>query len=603
MPALVDTTIRLLGQEPLAGVMPTAEQLRLAEILDSAGFAYLEVSGGGCFDSAVKRGVESPWERIRALKARTETPLALALRGRFLVGSRPVGGDFVRRFVASAAESGIDVFRLHDPLNDVSNLQEAGEAITAAEREFDAGLVYSPGPSGEADALVVQARRLPELGAARVLLHDPSGSLEPHRVRELVEAIRDASGLPVGLYCQGAGGTALAAAIEAARAGADLIACAVYPVALVLHRAAGEATADALEGLGLGTGVNVDALWLASDVVDEHISDQPVTPLTPRIATRAAQHSLPAGLIAALDVHLRAHAAGDRLDEVIEELNVIRSEAGWPPLAAPIGQVLASQALLHVLAAERYQTVVDELRDLLAGRYGKPPGEISPAVRRAVELVSDGAPATPDAPDLDELRKRYEGIASSEEELLLLALFGEDAEPLLETIRARGQGGSLDSGGVDAPRAERIRELVRIVQESGVGEVTIEDPGFRVTVRRTAEPAEGLPASAPAVVEEETNAASPAAPPADPGVIRVEAPMVGTFYRAPSPGAAPFVQEGDAIGSGQTLGILEAMKLMNEVKAEQDGIVRRIHAENAQPVEYGQLLFELEPVNGRPAGL
>ena len=173
MPALVDTTIRLLGQEPLAGVMPIAEQLRLAEILDSAGFAYLEVSGGGCFDSAVKRGVESPWERIRALRARTKTPLALALRGRFLVGSRPVGPDFVRRFVESAAESGIDVFRLHDPLNDVSNLREASEAITAAEREFDAGLVYSPGPSGETDALVTQARRLPELGAARVLIHDP----------------------------------------------------------------------------------------------------------------------------------------------------------------------------------------------------------------------------------------------------------------------------------------------------------------------------------------------------------------------------------------------------------------------------------------------
>ena len=163
----------------------------------------------------------------------------------------PVGGDFVRRFVASAAESGIDVFRLHDPLNDVSNLREASEAITAAEREFDAGLVYSPGPSGETDALVEQARRLPELGAARVLLHDPSGSLEPHRVRELVEAIRDASGLPVGLYGQGAGGSALAAAIEAARAGADLIACAVYPVALVLHRVSGEATAAALDGFGL----------------------------------------------------------------------------------------------------------------------------------------------------------------------------------------------------------------------------------------------------------------------------------------------------------------------------------------------------------------
>ncbi len=604
MPALVDTTIRLLGQEPLAAVLPTSAQLDLAEILDGAGFAYLEVSGGGCFESAVRRGVESPWERIRAIRARTRTPLALALRGRFLVGSRPVGGDFVRRFVASAAESGIDVFRLHDPLNDVSNLREASEAITAAEREFDAGLVYSPGPSGETDALVAQARRLPELGAARILIHDPSGSLEPHRVRELVEAIREVSNLPVGFYCQGAGGGALAAAIEAARAGVDLLACAVYPVALVLHRASGEALASVLGGLGLETGVSTDPLWRASDLVDEHISDQPVAPLAPRIATRAAEHSLPAGLIAAIDLHLRTQGAGDRLDEVLAELETIRGEVGSPPLAAPIGQVLASQALLHVLAAERYQTVVDELRALILGRYGSPPAAVSPAVERAVSLVSNGAPPE-DMPDLDELRKRHKGLAASEEELLLLALFGDDAEPLLRTIRGRGTQESLEGVGVDASRAERIREIVRIVQDSGVGEVTIEDAGLRVTVRRTPETGEDVvAASAPSPApEEETTAAAPPAAPFDPGVIRVEAPMVGTFYRASSPGAPPFVEEGDAVGAGQTLCILEAMKLMNEVKAEEEGLVTRIHPENGQPVEYGQLLFELEPVNGRPLGL
>ena len=78
------------------GSCPTAEQLQLAEILDTAGFAYLEISGGGCFDSAVRRGVESPWERIRAIRARTKTPLAMALRGRFLVGSRPVNVDLAQ---------------------------------------------------------------------------------------------------------------------------------------------------------------------------------------------------------------------------------------------------------------------------------------------------------------------------------------------------------------------------------------------------------------------------------------------------------------------------------------------------------------------------
>src|SRR5437660_7356139 len=117
MPRLADTTIRLLGQDPLAGRIPMGDQLRIAELLDGAGFAYLEVSGGGCFDSAVRRRVESPWERIRALRSRTKTPLGLALRGRFLVGSRPADDDFVGRFIASAAANGIEVFRLHDPLN------------------------------------------------------------------------------------------------------------------------------------------------------------------------------------------------------------------------------------------------------------------------------------------------------------------------------------------------------------------------------------------------------------------------------------------------------------------------------------------------------
>ena len=599
MPVLVDTTIRLLGQEPLAGRMPTADLLRLAEILDGAGFAYLEVSGGGVFDTAVRRGVESPWERIRALNARTETRLAMALRGRFLVGSRPVGSDFARRFVASAAESGIEVFRLHDPLNDVENLREAGEAITAAGKEFNAGLVYGSDYTGEIDALVEQARKLPDLGATRVLVHDPSGSLEPHRAQELAATLAEKSGLPVGLYCQGAAGNAMAAGLEAARGGADLIACAVYPVALTIHRVSGEAIAKALAGLGLDPGVDVEALWRASELVDEHIGDEPVTPLAPRIAVRAAEHRLPSGLVAALDTHLRALGAGDRLDDVLDELARIREEVGWPPLAAPIGQILGSQALLHVLSAARYQTVVDELKGLIEGRFGSPPGPIDPAVRRAVELVSGGPSPEREPVDLEQLRAEAKGLAASEEELILLALFGEEAEPLLQTIRGRSQRDeSLTGGGVDQTRAERIREIVRIVQESGVGEVTIEDSGMRVSVRRTPEPLE--PRLAASATEQEADEREPAAAPETNGFVRIEAPMVGVFYRAAQPGAPPFVEEGDTVAPGQTLCILEAMKLMNEIKADTAGIVRAIHVRNAEPVEYGQLLFELEPVSSAP---
>jgi oxaloacetate decarboxylase alpha subunit len=603
VPALVDTTVRLLSQEPLAGRVPTASILELAEVLDGAGFAALEVSGGGVFDSAVRRGVESPWERIRAIDGRTKTPLGMALRGRFLVGSRPVGGDFVRRFVMTAAENGISVFRLHDPLNDVSNLREAGEAITSADREFDAGLIYSPGPTGETDTLVEQAKKLPELGAARILFHDPSGSLEPHRSYELVSALADASGLPVGIYCQGSGGSALAAALEAARAGADRIACATYPVALILHRVSGEGLAEALRGLELDPGVDVATLWKAARLVDEHIGDEPVTPLAPRVAVRAAAHNLPAGLVAALDAHLRAQAAGDRLDEVLAELERIRAESGWPPLAAPIGQILGSQALIHVLSASRYQFVVDELRALYRGDFGTPPAEFDPTALRAIELLSDGDGGRQPAPDLDEIRNEASGLAASDEELLLLALFGEEAEALLHAVRGRASGDEgLVGGGVDQGRAERIRELVRIVQESGVAEIAVEEAGMRVSVRRREEPdASAAPTPAPATpTASDIAALEAAAEPTSDGFARVEAPMVGTFYRAPAPGAPPFVEEGAAVATGQTLCILEAMKLMNEIKAELDGVVRRIHVANGDAVEFGQLLFEIEPVLGRP---
>jgi oxaloacetate decarboxylase alpha subunit len=597
VPSLADTTIRLLGQEPLAGRVPAAEQLRLAEILDKAGFAYLEVSGGGCFDSAVKRGVESPWERIRALKARVKTPLGLALRGRFLVGSRPVDADFSRRFVASAAANGIDVFRLHDPLNDVSNLREAAEAIVAAERDFEAGLVYSPGRTGEIETLIERARMLPELGAVRVLLHDPTGSLQPHTAEELVRALAEASGLPIGIYAQGAGGSALATALAAARAGAQLIACAIYPLALTLHRVSGEALAEALGGTGLDAGVDIDALWEATDLVDEHIGDELVTPLVPRIAVLAARHDLPASVVAGIDHSLQAEGAGDRLDEVLEELDRIRAETGWPPLASPIGQVLASQALLNVLSASRYLTLVDEMRGLITGAFGTPPVPIDPALERVVRLTADPESEEDVTPPLDEVRERAGGVATSEEELLLLGLFGEDAEQLLRGIRSRGRREDQLAGAMAESRAKRVQEIVRIVQESGIGEVTIEEDGMRISVRSTPDLPGGAPGEAPLAVPEPE---LPAAAAVSGTLVRVESPMVGTFYRAAQPGAPAFVEVGDVVAPGQTLCILEAMKLMNEVKAEIEGVVRGVHADNAAAVEFGQLLFELEPLAGRP---
>jgi oxaloacetate decarboxylase alpha subunit len=179
-------------------------------------------------------------------------------------------------------------------------------------------------------------------------------------------------------------------------------------------------------------------------------------------------------------------------------------------------------------------------------------------------------------------------------------MFGTDAEELLRRIRARhSREASLVAEDADAERGEQIRELVRIVQESGVGEIEIEDEGMRVSVRRADEHA--LPVGPSSVTAVVGSASDPEPAQVGNGMIRVESPMVGVFYRAPNPGAPSFVEVGDTVVPGQTLCILEAMKLFNELKAEAAGTVRSIHVENAEAVEYGQLLFEIDPFVAPPA--
>ncbi len=313
----------------------------------------------------------------------------------------------------------------------------------------------------------------------------------------------------------------------------------------------------------------------------------------------AARHDLPASVVAGIDHSLRAESAGDRLDEVLEELDRIRAETGWPPLASPIGQVLASQALLNVLSASRYLVVVDEVRSLVAGAFGTPPAPIDPALERVVQLTADPESEEDVTPPLDEVRERAGGVAASEEELLLLGLFGEDAERLLRGIRGRGRARRRSRRrGRGARRAHPGDRADR----PGVGDRRGDDRGGRDADLGPLDP--GPSGRRRAGRRRRSRCPSrtcPTSTAVSGTLVRVESPMVGTFYRASQPGAPPFVEVGDVVAPGQTLCILEAMKLMNEVKAEVEGVVRGVHAENATAVEFGQLLFELEPLVGRPA--
>ena len=244
----------------------------------------------------------------------------------------------------------------------------------------------------------------------------------------------------------------------------------------------------------------------------------------------AARHELPASVVAGIDQSLQAENARDRLDEVLEELDRIRAETGWPPLASPIGQVLASQALLNVLSASRYLVVLDELRSLVAGAFGSPPAPIDPALERVVQLTADPESEEDVTPPLDEVRERAGGVATSEEELLLLGLFGEDAERLLRGIRGRGRRDD-DQAAVDenprrahpGDRADRRGVRDRRGDDRGGRDADLGPLDARSSRRR---PRRRGAVAVPDRVPPATAASGT--------LVRVESPMVGTFYRARS---------------------------------------------------------------------
>ncbi|MCW5621720.1 MAG: acetyl-CoA carboxylase biotin carboxyl carrier protein [Burkholderiales bacterium] len=142
----------------------------------------------------------------------------------------------------------------------------------------------------------------------------------------------------------------------------------------------------------------------------------------------------------------------------------------------------------------------------------------------------------------------------------------------------------------------KLKKLIDLVQESGIAELEVTEGEERVRISRIGQPGQFMAAPTPAMMHMPAALPAPAAAVVVPEEEKVEghvvkSPMVGTFYRSPSPGAKAFVQEGDKVSPGDTLCIIEAMKLLNEIEADHGGTIKQVYAENGQPVEYGEPLF------------
>ncbi len=624
---IMDTTIRDGQQSLWATRMQLGDMLPILPKMDRVGYWAIEAWGGATFDTCLRFLDENPWERLRSIKAQTpNTPLAMLSRGQNLVGYKHYSREICNRFIHAAHRDGIHVFRVFDALNDIRNIVDNAEAIKECGAHFEGAISYTMSPVHTLDSFLEYGQQLKDLGADSLAIKDMAGMLTPYRTERMVKAFNAEIGLPLHIHCHYVGGMAPANIIKAVEAGAAIADTAHAPLAFGNSHPAVEMIVAALQESRYDTGLDLDLLFEIAEywegVRKRNHYKRGVSSLT---HMQVYSHQVPGGMMSNLVSQLEVQNARDRLPEVMEEIPKVRAEVGYPPLVTPLSQIVGTQAVFNVLTGTRWSIVSKEMKDYICGYYGKAPGRMDKDIVKKVVgdseiLPPDVAPGSLVTTTYDQVAEEIGDLAKSEEDVLMYALFPNEARTYLSKHRTSEKVDFLMEQESSSTKEDdyvdinQIRELVRVAEENGVGEIVVEEEGTRIAVRMPGATPAALPVNAPVV---DQDAAVPAAEvsPADSAPTvepepsegerpsnwhAITAPMVGTFYTSPAPGEPPFVQEGDEVAANQTLCIVEAMKLMNEITAEEMGTIREVCLKDATPVEFGTVLFYLEP-HGVPA--
>lgn len=610
---IMDTTIRDGQQSLWATRMPIGDMLPILPKMDRVGYWAIEAWGGATFDSCLRFLDENPWERLRAIKANTpNTPLSMLSRGQNLVGYKHYSKEIVDRFIKAAHRNGVEVFRVFDALNDIRNVVDNAEAIKACGAHFEGAISYTISPVHTLDSFLEYGQQLKDLGADSIAIKDMAGMLTPYRTERMVKAFNAEIGLPVHIHSHYVGGMAPANIIKAAEAGAAIADTAHAPLAFGNSHPAVEMIVAAFQESRYDTGLDLDLLFEISEYWEGvrkrgHYKRGHSSLMHMKVYS----HQVPGGMMSNLVSQLETQKARHRLPEVMAEIPKVRAEVGYPPLVTPLSQIVGTQAVFNVLTGKRWSVISKEMKDYVCGYYGKAPGRMDPEIVAKVAgsselLPPDVAPGSLVTTTYDEVAAEIGDLAKSEEDVLMYALFPNEARTYLNKHRTSErvdfllETESSNTKEDDYVDINQIRELVKVAEESGVGEIVVEEEGVRIAIRMPGQ-TEAVPAAAAAPAAQVSPAAAPAPEPAADDKQRpaswyaVTAPMVGTFYASPAPGEPPFVQVGDEVAANETLCIVEAMKLMNEITAEEMGTVREVCLGDATPVEYGTVMFYIEP--------
>ena len=570
--AVTDVALRDGHQSLLATRMLTSDMLKIAEKMDKVGYWSLETWGGATFDSCIRFLNEDPWERIRNLKKEMpNTKMQMLLRGQNLLGYRHYADDVVEKFVETAVKNGVEVFRVFDALNDTRNMKASFDAIKKQKAHIQGCISYAVTPVHTIEKYAELAKELEKMGADSICIKDMSGLLKPYIAEELVKAIKQKTSLPLSVHSHSTTGMSVATLIKAIEAGADMIDTAISPLSMGTSHSPTESMVEILKNTEFDTQLDLALLSEIAEYFKEAKKKYAdYSSSFTGVDTRILLSQVPGGMLSNLENQLREQNALDKLDDVLKEITVVQKDFGYPPLVTPTSQIVGTQSVFNVLFG-RYNKLTAESKNLLIGNYGRTPAKpdadlVKKALQElAVEKTTDCRPADLLPNELDKLRAELEEKKLldniSDEDLMTYAMFPQVA-PKFFAERANGP--------VEIKPSENTKSSGKKGAEAYI--VNVDGVDYNVSVRE-----EGT------ILIDAGNTAS--APKASGDGKVITAPVAGTVFKLP-------LAENSEVVSGDTVIILESMKMELEVKTADAGKVRYLTKEGTS-VAVGDPLVEI----------
>lgn len=575
--------------------MTTADMLPACGMIDKIGYWAVEGWGGATYDSCIRFLNEDPWERLRKLHAALpNNKIMMLLRGQNLLGYRHYADDVVDKFVETAAKNGIDVFRIFDACNDPRNLERATKAAKKTGKHVQMAISYAVTPFHTNQVYADLAKTYAEFGADSICIKDMSGLLKPYEAYDLVLAIKKACDLPIEIHSHATTGLSVATELKAVEAGADVLDTAISSMSMGTSHSPTETVVEMLKGTEYDTGLDTKALLEIAAYfreVRKHYSSLESSFLG--ADTRILLSQVPGGMLSNLESQLKQQGASNKMDDVLKELPIVQKDVGYVPLVTPTSQIVGTQAVFNVLFG-RYERMTGEFRDLLVGKYGKLPAEPNAdLVKKALsqnnmEEVVTCRPADKIEPEWDKMVKesKENGGDGSDEDTLTYAMFPKVAPKFFK---------ERVNGPVDAATAFAKKEdpAAEPASKGGSYTITVNGSAYNVTSDGNGSvTVNGTPYSVSVGAGSAAPAAAVSAPVATGGV-DVKAPVAGTLLKQ-------CFANGTKVSKGQTIIIIESMKMELEVKATDDGTITYSVAPGSQ-IQSGQVLAAIGGVVVQPA--